>query len=611
MPFSILVATPHAAFGELLRLSLEESKAFQVRLVLSVKEAQASAARSNFDLAIIDSDLPDGAYTSLSFELLSLLPRMKLVIIPPENDPNHPSLGGLIPHGYLSRPFYLPDLLDTVSHLIQEPQSMPPAVQHMDQHTSLPEWLRNSEVLNHYLEVNLEGCDAIAALIGSHGELLGSTGKLDPTASQEMASILLRFWNPNEKTDLMRYIRLAKTKGDYLVYATEVVLDVVLIMVFEPGAQLSQIRPQTKQIAQNLASLPSTSRSGLSHNPMADDLVLTGSKNGKKEKLPSESAQANPPVKPAIFEPETEQTEDEGLYSVDGESFVNARGLPADLSGSATPEPDEDSETIDFDLARMLGTVPSPDPEKDFISSQPTVNLDNIFNGWVPERGAWTPPHPAAGESDGLDETDFDDVLNSGETQEVRSTADVSKEFGSTTQPYTRSAGDGTPHFLLDPEPEIDPLGDTRPHVVSTLSNLNQLEPVSPALSLLNYTCVLLPRFPQHYLTGELADKLAQWVQQLSLAFGWRLEGISLRPEYLQWTVQVAPSVSPGNLVRIIRQRTSLHIFNVFEHYKQQNPSGDFWATGYLIVSGPQPPSAQLLRDYISQTRKRQGILKA
>lgn len=159
-------------------------------------------------------------------------------------------------------------------------------------------------------------------------------------------------------------------------------------------------------------------------------------------------------------------------------------------------------------------------------------------------------------------------------------------------------------------EQPTDPVEDTHPHLVSTITSLGQLEPSSPALSLLNYTCVLVPRLPQHYLTGELADRMAVWVQHLCLAFGWRLEGISIRPEYLQWTVQVAPAISPGNLVRIVRQRTSLQIFGHYPHLAEENPSGDFWANGYLIVSGAQPPSAQLLRDYIAQTRKRQGANK-
>ena len=40
----------------------------------------------------------------------------------------------------------------------------------------------------------------------------------------------------------------------------------------------------------------------------------------------------------------------------------------------------------------------------------------------------------------------------------------------------------------------------------------------------------------------------------------------------------------------------------------KQNPSGDFRATGYLIVSGMQPPSPRLLREYLAETRRRQGL---
>jgi hypothetical protein len=41
---------------------------------------------------------------------------------------------------------------------------------------------------------------------------------------------------------------------------------------------------------------------------------------------------------------------------------------------------------------------------------------------------------------------------------------------------------------------------------------------------------------------------------------------------------------------------------------KRDNPSGDFWAPGYLIMGGLQPHPPQLVKDYIKQTRQRQGI---
>ncbi len=157
-------------------------------------------------------------------------------------------------------------------------------------------------------------------------------------------------------------------------------------------------------------------------------------------------------------------------------------------------------------------------------------------------------------------------------------------------------------------EPPVNELEDTRPRVLTNLTNFQQLVPASPAYSLLSYTCVLIPRLPQHHLTGGLSAQAGQWVQQLCLAFGWRLEGIAIRPEYLQWTVQVSPSIAPANLIRILRGRISNLIFENYPSLAKQNPSGDFWATGYLIVSGMQPPSPRLLRDYIAETRRRQGL---
>ncbi len=134
-----------------------------------------------------------------------------------------------------------------------------------------------------------------------------------------------------------------------------------------------------------------------------------------------------------------------------------------------------------------------------------------------------------------------------------------------------------------------------------------KLEPPTPTLVNLTYACVLIPRLPQHHLTGNLAARLSEWVTQISLAFGWRLEQLAIRPDYLQWMVNVPPSTSPGYLMRIIRQHTSRRMFAEFPALEGENPSGDFWAPGYLIMSGNQPPAA-LIKDFIRQTRTRQGI---
>lgn len=137
-----------------------------------------------------------------------------------------------------------------------------------------------------------------------------------------------------------------------------------------------------------------------------------------------------------------------------------------------------------------------------------------------------------------------------------------------------------------------------------------RLQPISPALVNLTYSCVLVPRMPEHFLTGDLAGRLSEWLTQMCLAFGWRLEQLSVRPDYLQWMVNVQPQTSPAYLMRIIRQHTSRRLFTEFPRYVESNPSGDFWAPGYFIISGTHPPQPQLIKDYIRETRIRQGISK-
>ncbi len=145
-----------------------------------------------------------------------------------------------------------------------------------------------------------------------------------------------------------------------------------------------------------------------------------------------------------------------------------------------------------------------------------------------------------------------------------------------------------------------EPLGETRRKIL--------LEPVSPNVYNLDYACLLIPRFIEHHLTGDLSERLGEWVQQSCIAFGWRLEYISVRPDYLQWIVNVPPVTAPSYLMRIMRQQTSEKIFAEFPRFSKENPSGDFWAPGYLIMGGGQPPPITLIKEYIAQIRQRQGI---
>lgn len=123
-----------------------------------------------------------------------------------------------------------------------------------------------------------------------------------------------------------------------------------------------------------------------------------------------------------------------------------------------------------------------------------------------------------------------------------------------------------------------------------------------------SYTCLLLPRFDSHFLVGELADYLESLLKQISISFGWYLDFLTIRPEYMQWAIRVPPSTSTTYVIQVVRAQTSDKVFSDFPRFKRENQSDDFWAPGYLIFWGSQPHPVEVIQSYIRQIRRQQGI---
>ena len=244
-------------------------------------------------------------------------------------------------------------------------------------------------------------------------------------------------------------------------------------------------------------------------------------------------------------------------------------------------------------IAEILSDVPPPRPEPG-LSPLPSEEQEEYL------------PHPSPSRSrqyshESSPAVHANDLLVSNQNNE-ETVEHVVEDFDATMPSKSRRRPE-TP--IRRPMPgELD---ETRPHSITEVAGRVMLEPISPGLYNLTYACLLVPRFSNHYLTGDMADRLSEWLPQICIAFGWRLEYLAVRPEYVQWVLNVPPATSPGYLMRIIRQQTSEKIFTEFPKLKKENPSGDFWAPGYLIMGGTQPHPPQLVKDYIKQTRTRQG----
>jgi len=171
-----------------------------------------------------------------------------------------------------------------------------------------------------------------------------------------------------------------------------------------------------------------------------------------------------------------------------------------------------------------------------------------------------------------------------------------------TQEPETNLYTQDEPPIPID----IRPILITNPITKSEV----QLEPESPALHDLAFACVLLPRLPGHHLTGVLNELLNLEMVRLCLAFGWRLEHLAIRPEYLHWVVSVSPDVPASRVIEGIRFQTSDLIFKEFPRLARENPSGDFWAPGFMVINGRRSLAGGLVQEFIQQTRFHQGLEK-
>jgi len=116
-------------------------------------------------------------------------------------------------------------------------------------------------------------------------------------------------------------------------------------------------------------------------------------------------------------------------------------------------------------------------------------------------------------------------------------------------------------------------------------------------------TFCLVPRRDGHHLIGELSQRLRTWLPAICEKYGWELGFLSVRPEYLKWTLRDFPESLISEMLHILRKETSRRIFECFPEYKEGNQCGDVWAPGYLVDLQHREFTTQTLMAHIAETR--------
>ena len=577
MKADLLVVTPQASFGELIRQSLSDTGSFRIHMASDKAQAILAAEKNNCALVLLDMELGEKDVLDTGRSVRTINPDLDLVILADEDLP--PAMDAIRPWVLLRKPFYLPDFIQLIRAvpIIPDPlidvleeddksvvkEEMKPSPQNDQQTVDIP-WLRDvSKAAQHLTRLTLES-SAQAALITREKELWAYAGQLSQNAANELAGTVSRHWDGQKGNDLLRFVRLESTKAEHMLYATSMTTDVILALVFDAETPFSTIRSQANSLARSLA------------------IAKTGPLNSLERNPPPKHEQVQVESEADEFDESSEEMEIPSIADILNEipPPIPPERAKVDVPQMSADDADESESDLDFDM----------DLDPSAAATRPSTPLPKKFNR-----------RPSQESSPAIRLSDM--ILTEQPVKNQDSSPDFSDELAA-TMPSKSQRRPATP--IRQPAPgELD---ETRPHSITEVAGRMITESASAAMAQLNFACLLVPRFTAHYMTGDLADRLSEWMPNICIAFGWRLEFLAVRPDYLQWVVNVTPNTSPGYLMRIMRQQTSEKIFSEFPRLKRDNPSGDFWAPGYLIMGGLQPHPPQLVKDYIKQTRHRQGI---
>lgn len=587
MTLSLLIVTSQPSFGEYIRQSLEEKYSSHIVIAGGADLALKEFQKQNFTHAFLDTSLRSEIVLDLGLALRRIDPDLPLVLI--SDDETTSRFDALRPWSLLPKPFYLPDLLRVLNGEVSFVVDIPVAEEDIPE-LSHPElaghlsWLQDvSKAAQHLTRLTLES-SAQAALIIRAGKMWAYSGELSQIATSELVQTVSR----DKKTgDLLKFIRLETTQAEHMLYATQLVDEINLAMVFDAETPFSTIRQQATHLAESLAFSPQETDS-VEENPIE-----------KKIKEDEDELQA-------LFDFDSEDGEDlppisEILENIPSPNPISAASEVKTRAPISTPSGERQipAEPMPSPFARVRPSTPIKRPTNFTRESSPAVFLNDASQADVDLDE--TRPQVAHHH----EEVDLAATRVSEPAKRPKTPIHVNEVDLAATRVSKSKKRPNTPVGVSN----FDILKETRPHSITEVAGRVLVEPSSRGMYDLTYACLLLPRFGKHHLAGDLADCLSKWMPNISIAFGWRLEYISVRPDYLQWVINVPPTTSPGYLMRIIRKQTSSKIFEDFPRLKDENPSGDFWAPGYLIMGGSQPHPSQLVQDYMKRTRERQGML--
>lgn len=686
MQHVILVVSADADFLHQIRSHLEESGRYQVTGAVSAHEALNLANNNFFEVAILDGELNDIPLNSLSRDLAALQSELKVLVFPPDNNQQHPSLEGVLTNGFLSKPFSAQEFGNKLAEVFSD-KSMGGKMTNNKVDELVNQWLQIPEMGSQKADQILKSTSAQSVMIIVKTELAASAGSVNDEIVTSIKDFIARYWKKDTDSELARYLQIDGGEREVFLYTTLLVSEAILALVYPPTTTIQQIRRELKLVKTDLQTQYPTADE-LKQDIAAQALADIHERNKTLEAMQPFTAAISQIELDALALLQGMKTTSTPVPSLTEQELTNLEEVISDMP---SPDPIDEPEPIipaqirtgDQKQPEWISELELTDqvahsPEIESASNLPIVEpepaiIPPIAETVAPETSKADEPSPVVTgselekspelpvHSESLPEIDFKLPWETDETEDVlppenepviaedslstpvSNVTDNSISFAEVVEsailadhleskvnenqpsteipvvedkPITPFPSTEVP-ALLDPSERaveemqgeleksteanesIPPLKSVEETITSIEDLEAQLPPTAKDFRF-NYTCVLIPADLNQFLARELAEKLSLSMPQFHLAQGWKMTSITIRPQYMLWTVAVPMGVCPHQIIHDIRSLTSANLIANFPEIARSKGSDDFWSSNFMAVSGNEPPPVNLITDFVA-----------
>jgi DNA-binding response OmpR family regulator len=261
---NVLVVTSQPAFGELLRISLEKSGNYKVRLLQSGSEVLSAASRESFALGLLDADLKDQPIASLIQNLRLQQPEIKIIIIPSADADVQKTMANVKVDGTLPKPINLVDLIQLAERLTSESPILPsqapsPVFAAPEGHPEVDtKWIEDrQQVQQNMFRLSLQSATT-GVFLFQGDDLYAQASKMDHVIDRQIIGIFLHAWDNKSSMDLIRFFNDRLEKKKWMLYATILLRNYILVMIFPANMPLHEVRGHVIRMANGLSNASQT-----------------------------------------------------------------------------------------------------------------------------------------------------------------------------------------------------------------------------------------------------------------------------------------------------------------------------------------------------------------